>query len=166
MKKLLVIGAVATAAAVSANAQYFSAKNLGLSPAQPVLGVDGNPAPAGTTGVDVVWNGNIIKSGTLAIAGTFALGNLTLTGGGATENVTFQFWDTKAGATYAAALGTGATATETISVALAVAPAPPGGIPNFKSVQLTAPVVGPEPSTYALGALGLGGLLLVSRRRK
>jgi len=177
MKKLLVFGAVSVAAAVAANAQAFSAKNAGVAGAGKVLGVDGTAAAAHTTGIDIVYNGTILKSATLPSAGTFALGVLTLTGvTTATATVTVEVWDTTLGgaATYAAAVANGATsvggsyASEDVVVNLVTGSTPPAGMGNFKDLQLglhQVTAVTPEPSTYALGALGLGGLLLISRRK-
>jgi len=164
MKKLIVIGAVTLAAAVSASAQQFSAKNLGVAGAGSVFSPDGVTKAPTTTDIAIIYNGNVVASGHLAIAGTFALGTVTLAGAGATATVTVDVWDSTTGATYAAAT---TKATEDVSVALAVAPTPPGGMGNFKSLTLVnTSTLSPEPSTYALGALGLGGLLLISRRRK
>jgi len=161
MKKLIVIGAVSLAAAVSANAQYFSAKNLGVAGAGSVFSPDGTTKAPTTTDIEIIYNGNVVASGHLALAGTFALGTVTLAGATSPATVTIDVWDSTTGATYAAAT---TKATEDLTVALNVAPTPPAGLANFKNLTLISQV--PEPSTYALGALGLGGLLLISRRRK
>ena len=49
---------------------------------------------------------------------------------------------------------------------LATGSTPPPAMDNFKGLTLSAgSVVVPEPTTIALAALGLGGLLFISRRK-
>jgi len=78
--------------------------------------------------------------------------------------ITLQFWDKSTGATYATA--THRVSVDVVTPGLGGGTTPPGtilqGTTPFKGAQLT---VVPEPSTYALAALGLGGLFFVSRRK-
>lgn len=161
MKKVLVLGTV-LAASVAAYGQSFSAKNVG---AGAILSPDGvTKAPSATTDVEILYNGSVVATGKEVIAGTFAFGTVTLTGvTAATVSLTVDAWDTTTGATYAAAT---TKATETITQTLAYGTTPPGSMSAFTALTLTGQVTPtPEPSTYALGALGLGALLFISRRK-
>jgi len=178
MKKSILTALVASAA-VGAFAQgtvVFS--NLtGLSPGQPIFNVDG------TTKLTSAYEGQVYESATAG--GTFtAVGNIvSVTGttgyilggsevlagvaGGANVFIEIRAWKTSDGSSYEAALAAnGATG---VSIPVAYSTGNPGGSPptaagpltGFKSFNL---VNVPEPTTIALGALGLGALLI--RRRK
>jgi len=164
MKNLLILGA-ALAAATAVNAQQFSAKNFGVTGAGSVFEPDGvTKAPAATTLYEVIDQNGTVLVGPKAgfTAGTFSLGTVTDSNVDANGNakVTVEAWDSTTGATYATA---SVKAEETVLALTKLAPAPPVGLTAFTTLTLQA---APEPSTYALGALGLGGLLFISRRRK
>ena len=151
--------------------------------------LDGKPrifAPDGTTGltgngtylVDLVVKGatsltdnatglalqplKFFKSA--ANAGLFS-GTTVVIGGiaGAADakaEVTVRAWDSSTGATYDAAKIRGSVTFNQVGLGGFGAPAAtPFNLSGFKSFALT-----PEPSTYALAALGLGGLLFLRRK--
>ncbi len=84
------------------------------------------------------------------------------TSGGQTVFTQMRAWSVAAGATYETAKGTGANFGESnvVSVQLAVSPNTPNNMIGLQGFALVVP----EPSTIALGLLGLGALML--RRRK
>lgn len=179
MKKSILTALVASAA-VGAFAQgtvVFS--NLtGLSPGQPIFNTDG------TTKLTSAYEGQVYESATAG--GTFtAVGNIvSVTGttgyilggsevlagvaGGANVFIEIRAWKTSEGSSYEAALANPNETGTGVSIPVAYSTGNPGGSPptaagpltGFKSFQLVIP----EPSTIALGALGLGALLI--RRRK
>ncbi len=170
MKKyLLTLGA--TALTVTGFAQgAFSGKNLG---GNGVFGEDGVTALSKTTGkVELLDGTTVLATGSLVKDGFFALGTITdsvATSGSAT--ITVHVWDSSVGATFAAASAAkhGYLSVDVKGVTLATGTTPPISLVDagFAGGALVkgAVVVTPEPSTYALAALGLGGLLFISRRK-
>ena len=163
-KSILAIGLVALS--LSAFAQgTFNGKNTSTTP---VLNFDGSKLSKVTGRVEILVGGTVLSTAknTFAADGIFSLGVITTSvAGGGTASVTVRAWDSLVGATYAAAAaaGKGGFATSTFDVAnLATGSTPPPGMDNFKGLTLTGV---PEPTTIALAALGLGGLLFVSRRK-
>jgi len=181
MKKTILTALCATAA-VGAFAQgtvVFS--NLsGLSPAQPIFDADG------TTKLNNTFEAQLLESSTaggpytavgspVAFTGSTGYvigGQVALTGvaAGATEFLEVAAWNTSAGSSYAAASqvpGAHVGVSGDFSVAtggVGSPPSPPSSLTGLKSFSLTIVPNIPEPSTIALGALGLGALML--RRRK
>jgi len=108
---------------------------------------------------------------TTTLPGTWSGGTRTITGFSAGDTVTLQVrvWDTTFGADFAtasAAVGAQSGASGLFTYKIPAATDPPAallmtGLQAFQ-LKVTPPNV-PEPSTLALGALGLGALLL--RRR-
>jgi hypothetical protein len=78
---------------------------------------------------------------------------------GAEATLLVRAWDVTTGADYASAVIKGETS---FNMELGgPAPTPPNPIlPHYQGIQLV-----PEPSTYALAALGLGGLLFFRRKK-
>jgi len=162
---LLTLGV--TALTVTGFAQSFSGKTLGGAA---VNGEDGKTALSKTVGkVELLDGSTVLASGSLIKDGYFALGTITDAGAGsaASANITVHVWDSSVGGTYAAALAAGhGYFTSTLSVTLAYGATPPIDLTaaGFAGGSLKAGAT-PEPSTYALAALGLGGLLFISRRK-
>lgn len=103
-----------------------------------------------------------------AVYGTFtdssrAVGNVAP---GANATIVMRAWDAAAGATYEAALGAGGKvgSSTPFTVALGGAGSPPSLPANLVGLTSFSLSVIPEPSTIALGLLGLAALAL--RRRK
>lgn len=99
---------------------------------------------------------------TAANAGLFSGGTLVVpfVAPDAKADVLVRAWDVTSGATYASALYKGEIAFSIDKLGGAGSPPSlPAVIANFTSFALV-----PEPSTYALAALGLGGLLLFRRK--
>ncbi len=99
-----------------------------------------------------------------ANAGLFSGTTVTAVGivaGGDTKaDVTVRAWDSSTGATYAlATVKNSFTFTQVGFGGSGTPAATPFNLSGFKSFALT-----PEPSTYALAALGLGGLLFLRRK--
>lgn len=108
--------------------------------------------------------GTVIKSGTLAIDGIFALGVVQIPGipTGGTGTITIRAWDNSTGLTFDTAY---ARNQQVVTLTgLGGGPTPPpslGAAGNFVGLELYVP----EPSTYALAFVGVAGLCFVARRR-
>ena len=95
-------------------------------------------------------------------AGLFSGGTLVVpfVAPDAKADVIVRAWDVTSGATYASALYKNEISFSIDKLGGAGSPPTlPAVIANFRSFALV-----PEPSTYALAALGLGGLLLFRRK--
>lgn len=177
MKNLLIVSALV----LGATATFGQTINFAAS--KGIFDVDGTtPLSAAKGQWEVVYKGTIItpngdngvafsKTGAPQLnsifGGTvFAFPASTGIAAGDTPTITINVWDKTTGSTYAAASTSGHYATETITLpALGVvgSTTTPPNLPFTKLVLQVAVV--PEPSTYALAALGLGGLFFVSRRK-
>jgi len=170
MKKiLLTLAAAASVVGAFAADGTFLGSNLLLAGRQNIFDVDGTTkVPKANGAVEFLFNGAAVGAGTYAFtgAGLFSVGTIGIPNeAGQTVSLTIDIWDTTTGATYAAAKATGKSFTETIQVTLGGGGNPAGPaveLSNFKGGNL---VLAPEPSTIALAALGLGGLLFIGRRK-
>jgi len=122
-----------------------------------------NPATGNYEGVTkngAAYTGSPFLTG--ANAGLFSGGNLVVPflAPDAKADVMVRAWDVTSGATYNSALYKGNIEFQIDKLGgSGQPPSLPAVIANFKSFALV-----PEPSTYALAALGLGGLLLFRRK--
>lgn len=179
MKKLILTTLLSFAAAsVSLGQGLLNFSSLAPG-APPVLGLDGTPVGGANYLVELLvlnpTSGNFegglqlggntlgpIEVRTGNAAGLFTAGGtvtVPFVAGGDEATMLVRAWDTTTGADYAAAVIKGET---TFTMTLGgPAPTPPNGIlPHYQGIQLV-----PEPSTYALAALGLGGLLYFRRKK-
>jgi hypothetical protein len=151
----------------------FGNRNTALGIDAPVYDVDGTTKLDGgafkaqlywgTTADSLAAVGPILDFRAGAAAGYITSTTVTLEGvaGGTAGFVAMRAWATAAGASWDAAVasGSGWGTSSAIPITLAAAPTPPPGMVGLASFALV-----PEPSTIALGLLGLGVLAL--RRRK
>lgn len=101
-------------------------------------------------------------TGAAALEGLFSGGTVTVpfVAPGAAASVVVRAWDTTTGATFAAATVNGSTSFDIAALGGAgTPPSTPAIMSNYAGIALV-----PEPSTYALAALGLGGLLFLRRK--
>jgi len=178
MNKAILTGValVATAASVCAQGTLAFTTASGAKPRITVNGVNAAPTDniwvqvlvAGATGYEGQAASAFALTLSGANAGLFSKGALTVLGKapGSTVDVTIRAWDKDLAATYEAATPGFFAASQTFSTALGGGvdanglPILPGNINGFSGLNLVVP----EPSTYALAALGLGGLLFLRRR--
>jgi hypothetical protein len=178
----LLVGAAGLLASASLFAQgQFNFNNLSGSRPR-VFGVDGTtPLQGNGFQVDILvknpatgnYEGGLRRGADLFVsapfqasvanAGLFAGNVLTVpfVAPGASADVRVRAWDVSSGATWDAALIRGSVDFSIANLGGGSPPAPPASMANFTSFSLA---VIPEPSTYALAALGLGGLLLFRRK--
>lgn len=183
MKKLL-LAAACVAISAGAWAQgtvLFSNSAATLGTAQPILGIDG-VGLTGTGFLAQLWAGpneaslapigdalSFRPTGTKGILLNSSPDRVIASvAGGAAAVCQIRAWDAAGGATWDAGSkfeggSSGMSATFTVTTGGGgVPPGPPAALTGFQGFKLTAnpvtPIV-PEPSTLALGALGLGALL-------
>lgn len=127
--------------------------------------------PAGITANDVnnvglISLGLAVPFRTGASAGYFLGGAVTFPAGTTgPASLQVRAWKLVDGATWAAANaangGAGVGVSQVIQAVLVNAPTPPNNMVGLASFNMAVP----EPSTFALGALGLAGLVLFRRRK-
>jgi hypothetical protein len=176
MKKILLTAVVASASfSAFAIDGTFSASNTVTDPVtkqnvrEYVFDVDGSQLAKAKGAVQFVINGNVVGTGTYGflLNGLFSAGAVNIpNAAGNTVSITIEVWDKTTAATYEQAMLTGNyLPAQTVSVVLGgsgTPAAPPAGLWGFTGGKL---IPAPEPSTIALAALGLGGLLFISRRK-
>jgi hypothetical protein len=177
----LLVGAAGLLASASLFAQgTFNFNNLSGSRPK-IFGVDGTTPIAGSNFlVDVLVKNpstgayeGVVRSGvaftgvaplTGSNAGLFSGNVLTVpfVAPGAAADVRVRAWDVTSGSSFSSALISGSVDFTIASLGgVGTPPSTPASMANFASFNLA---VIPEPSTYALAALGLGGLLLFRRK--
>jgi len=171
MKQILfaVVAAATFSSAFAADGTFAASSIIG-GVREYTFDVDGTTKLAAAKGaVQFVVNGAVVGAGTYNFlqAGTFSSGDISIPGAaGQTVQITIDVWDKTTGATYDIASKSGAyLPSQTVTVTLGG-----GGNPPATSAALTGftggkLILAPEPSTVALAALGLGGLLFISRRK-
>lgn len=166
----------------------FAFSNATLAGKPKILGVDGLGIAGANYLVDVLVkdaSGNFTNPGLLKVLTTGDVvaapvspltgGNAGLFAGGtikiptiapdASATIKVIAWDKTTGATFDTATTKGSITFDIAKLGGAGSPPTlPAAMANFASFSLTAAPVIPEPSTYALAALGLGGLLLFRRK--
>jgi MYXO-CTERM domain-containing protein len=174
MKKALVaIAALLISVSAYAQGQVNFNTHVGTSVDARVFNPDGTPAAAGAFGQLFIVTGTgstatyaplLDQAGGATAFRTTTAGAGYLNGGGATAsspagtyNIVLRAWQGAAGSTYDSAAVKGQSAP--LSIALTEAPAIPGDLVGLQGFTMT-----PEPTTLALGALGVGALLLYRRK--
>jgi len=175
MKKILLI-AVAAFVSVSAFAQgTVNFSNLGRN----ITTSTGVNVPAGATFMGALYFApagvtdesafmQVGATATFLAAGTIVGGTRTapVTPAGAVANFQIRVWEVATGANFDAATHRGKSIIVTGATGNPTA-VPPGTPLNLVAAGLTAfqMQIVPEPSVFALGALGAGALLLLRRRK-
>lgn len=171
MKKLIVIIAcLATSAATWAQGTVnFTNETIDFS--APILGLDGQPLPAGAQYMASLWIGSDAGSLSSVASTQINIGGGIFDGGavtvasfapGASVVAQVRSWDSTTGADWATAAIRGES--NNINITLGGAGNPPSlptDLVGLESFQLV-----PEPSTFALGILGIGAMLVARARRK
>ena len=175
MKKALVaIAALFVSLSAFAQGQVvFNTHDTSVAPPidARVLNPDGTPATAGFGELVIVGAGGALTPLTTGAPGAFktsANGAGYINAGAATAPAGFaggtsvqiilRAWQGAAGSTFDTAAVKGQSTP--ITVVLREAPTPPDGLTGLSGFTMT-----PEPTTLALGALGLGALTLYRRRK-
>jgi len=172
MNKAILAGVAFFAAAVSVSAQgTFSASSA--TGTKPRITLDGaNVAAADNVFVQILVNGaatidpfQLTLAG--ANAGLFSKGTVAVAGkvGGSAVDITIRAWDKDTGADFDSAKVKASTTLSSFVLGGVVDANGIAGLPNSIVPAFTGlALVTPEPSTYALAALGLGGLLFLRRK--
>lgn len=130
-----------------------------------ILGLDAQPVAKALGAVEILdSNGNVIKSGGLGANGLFFFGVTDIPGTtpGGSGSIIIRAWDTSTGSTYSTAYGRGSVVVTLTGLGGGANPPPGlGTASNFSGLFLFIP----EPSSVALAALGMVGLLWVGLRR-
>ena len=181
MNKVIIVGLAFVVAAASVSAQGTFAANSATG-ARPRIVVEGAYDSHYALPTDNVWVQILVNGAPSALdpfqltltgpnAGLFAKGTVTVAGipGGSTANITIRAWDKDTGADYASAWLKDEKTLYNFILGGAVDANGIPGLPNsivpaFTGLDLYIIRDFPEPSTYALAAFGLGGLLFFRRK--
>jgi len=131
-----------------------------------VLNQDGTPAVGSFAQLVAVNGASLVPMteapGVVNAAGYVTAGSATFQGlaPGSTVNLILRAWQGAAGSTYDSA--TIKNQSSPFSVTFSIPPATPGDLTTLGSGNIT---LTPEPTTLALGALGLGALALYRRKK-
>ena len=135
-----------------------------------VYDFDGAKLSKANGAVQFIYNGTVLGAGTYGFLtdGLFSAGTISIPGqAGQTVAITIEVWDKTKAATYDIASAFGPYwLPQTVTITLGGAGTPaatPAPLTGYTGGQAFLPV--PEPTTVALAALGLGGLLFVRRRK-
>lgn len=180
MKKPRITGlafVAAASASVSAQGTFVASTITG---SKPRIFFEGSHGFSWAQPTDNVWVQILVNGAPSALdpfpltlaganAGLFSKGVVTVAGipGGSTADITIRAWDKNTGADYASAyIKDGKTLHDFVLGgaidADGIAGPPNGIVPAFTGLYVR--YASPEPSTYALAALGLGGLLFLRRK--
>ena len=174
MKKiLLTLAASATVLSAFAADGTFAASSIIGGVREYTYNPDGTTKLLKANGaVQFVYNGAVVGTGTYGFLqdGTFSAGTLSIPGqAGNQVSITIDVWDKSTQATYdlASTVAGGIyLPAQTVTITLGGAGVPPAtaaALTGFTGGTMLKVV--PEPSTIALAAFGLGGLLFISRRK-
>lgn len=188
MNKTLLTAALAGLTCVVALGQGSFSFSSAAGSRPRILGLDGQNTGANINVEVLAWNPGTSGYESLAttpaltapaiLLGTFSGGavEVPFAGPGTTAELLIRAWDTTTGATYADAAANPAGiigssgAFDVANLGGTVTPGEPPNLPaaivfdggGYQGIQLE---LVPEPSTYALAALGLGGLLFFRRKK-
>jgi hypothetical protein len=178
MKKLLLVTVACAATAVTGFGQEVGSVNFNTKTVNAVVtDMDGAPVGAGYLG-QLVWGtaeGSLLPVGTAtefytgglsSRKGTVSGGNVEIAGAGDIAGfMQLLVWDGAAGGDYDTSKANGGQTgmSGVFAITPTAAPKPPADLVGLQSFQLGGEVI-PEPSTFALGLIGIGALML--RRRK
>jgi hypothetical protein len=154
-------------AALAQDGTFYGSNIIG-GVRQYIYDIDGKTLlPKADGAVQFVYNGTVLGSGVyLFLAnGLFSVGTISIPNmAGQHVAIEIDVWDKSTATTYTAALTSGHFLSEQkVTINLGGAggvPASPAALFGFTGGQLIA---APEPSTLALAALGLGGLIFIFR---
>ncbi len=174
MKQMLIAAMAGTTAFGAHGADgTFAASSSIDGVRQFVYDVDGTTKLATANGaVQFLFNGSVVGTGTYGfwVPGLFSAGTISIPGqAGNTVAITIEVWDKTTAPTYEQAMGFVGNflPAQTVFITLGGAgrfPDVPASLTGFTGGKLLH-LMAPEPSAIALAALGLGGLLFVSRRK-
>lgn len=153
----------------------FSAKNLGgfavTDFATPYYPGEFQPLPKSLGRVEILDGTTVLAAGNFVKDGFFALGTIYDPTPGTTATLTIRAWDVSVGSTYAAAVATrfGYGSVVLVGVPLATGTTPPSDLTaaGFRGIVISRDICPdcPEPGVWAMGVIGIGGLVVVGRRR-
>jgi hypothetical protein len=174
MKNSLLVAGLVLGGLVASAQGTVIVSNTSAGTAGHVLDVDGTALSVAKAEFDVNYNGTVVpfdptkagKAPGFLAAGLFSANTVTIPGttAGQVVSLTIEVWDKTTGSSYATATVRGSETLSAVTLGGGLLFAHDLKTYGWTGLQLST-VVTPEPSTYALAALGLGGLFFVSRRK-